>query len=185
MTKLAGLTLLFFTQNVLSAELFIPADVVATTSETSRDKTGNQTVYRATVFSGGEEGSVALGLEKFVPNEYGSPAKVIFQKKFSVPALQGFKTFIDKIAKKSTEATYGCCNIQNLVWTNDKRIGFDIKFSDPIFKRGFTEREGKKVDTAQYLHTEVSSFRCQSTSLDGAEPKVSCEKTATEKVVAQ
>lgn len=166
MKKQIFLVLFVIVSFKLSAKsLYLDPNVLEVVSQTKHNSVGPNTNFRATVFYGGEEGAVQIGVEKFQIGEYGSPDKILLQKKWVTSSLDGFKDLIDKIMKKSVEATYGCCRPSNLKWSKDHSLEFKLKYEDRIFNRGFDTVDGKKVDTAQYSHTEISTFQCSTSSL--------------------
>lgn len=178
-----GFVYLTWLNHSFARELFLSPDIVEVLSSSQHDPTSGNVVYRATVFSGGSEGAVSIGVEKFQRGEYGSPDKIILQEKMVTSNIEGFKELIDKIATKSVEATYGCCPPKNLKWSKGNTLEFDLKYENRIFDRGFTMNNDKKVDTAQYSHTEITTFNCRTASLSVSKKlKAKCKRANFEKV---
>jgi len=137
----------------LAAEtsLQLPADISFVTSKDGPydAKYGNSVRHRMTVKNSlGGEGSQQILFEKFAPGQQGSPDKVIFKKELDVTALPKVKEFADEIAKKSIEATYGCCGIKDVNWN-----GYQVRFK--------VQRDSK-------------SFACETTEFADEKFKVTC-----------
>lgn len=80
-------------------------------------KYSNQTRERFIVgYALGSETSQKITIESFAPGKTVTPDKVISKYQFLVSNLPVIKAYISKVAKKSQEATYGCCNISNIEW---------------------------------------------------------------------
>ncbi|MBT4790932.1 MAG: hypothetical protein HON90_05125 [Halobacteriovoraceae bacterium] len=155
-------------QYTLASTLFLPSHIMEVVTDSQYNSTGVDTIYRAIVFSDGKEGAVSIGIEKYQRGEYGSPDKVLIQKKLITSNIKGFRKLIGTIAKTSVEATYGCCRPTALKWTKNNVLEFSLKYEKRVFDRGFDVVDGKKVAIAQYSHTEVSTFNCSTASLSTA-----------------
>ena len=115
-------------------------------------KYSNAVRYRISIKNSlGGEGSQQILFEKFAPGRYGSPDKIIFQKEIAVTSLPKVKEMVDDIAKKSVEATYGCCRVKDVTW-NEYQVRFKV------------QRDSK-------------SFACETTEFSDEKFKVTCNST--------
>lgn len=126
--------------------LEIPASVSSVISKDGpyEAKYSNAVRYRMSVKNSlGGEGSQNLVFEKFAPGKYGSPDQTIFSKEIAVTDLPTVKEFVADIAKKSVEATYGCCGVEDAKW-DDYKIKFKVRREKKSFACETTEfAEGK------------------------------------------
>jgi hypothetical protein len=132
--------------------LLLPADISFVTSKDGsyEAKYGNAVRYRMSVKNSlGGEGSQQILFEKFAPGIYGSPDKIIFQKEIAVTSLPKIKEFVADIAKKSAEATYGCCGVKDVSW-NEYQVRFKVQ-------------------------RETKSFACETTDFVDEKFKVTCK----------
>ncbi len=91
----------------------------------------------------GGEGPQRIVFEKFAPGHYGSADKIIFQNDIEITSLPKVKEFADEIAKKSVEATYGCCSVKDVTW-NDYQVRFKIQREKKSFTCETTEFADEK-----------------------------------------
>ncbi|WP_413289219.1 hypothetical protein [Bdellovibrio sp. HCB337] len=133
--------------------LYLPESISFVTSKDGpyEAKYSNAVRYRMTVNNPvGGEGSQKIIFEKFASGRYGTPDKIIFKKEVVVTDLPKIKEFVDNIAKKSVEATYGCCGVSNVSWSE-----YQVKFQ--------VQRENK-------------SFACETTEFTDGKFKVTCKE---------
>ncbi|MCB9027236.1 MAG: hypothetical protein H6625_13020 [Bdellovibrionaceae bacterium] len=162
--KLLLLVLLFSIQ-VLAKPLTIPDSIVQVkTKMTSSPTTGNIS-YRAVIISEGSEGGYRLILEKFKAGEEGAETSVLMTYQTTINKISGFEEFLKKIAAKSMEATYGCCEPVNVMWNNNNELHFDLFYK---------QRDYKKSNSTK--NEIVHHFHCESSSLDQYKVDLKCIK---------
>ena len=108
--------------------LDLPPDISMVVSKDSPydSKYSNAVRYRASIRNSlGSESSQRILFERFAPGKYGASDQVLLKKEIVVSSLPRVKEFIAELAKTSIEATYGCCDIKDLIW-KDYQVHFKV-----------------------------------------------------------
>lgn len=139
--------------NVFAQTLSLPTDVAQVVSSDGayEAKYSNATRNRFIVkHSLGGEGVTSIQIEKYAPGREGLEDKIIQSKSYNIPDLPKVKAYVDNVAKKSVEATYGCCSVSNIKWA-DSAWTFDVK-------------------------KDKKSFNCKVSDIESKDPKVTCRE---------
>ena len=139
-------------------KLKLAPSIVGVVTKPFKSSSNSWVYYRAIVESEGAEGGFILHLEKFKKGEEGAPHELLISLKQYISDIKGFKKLIDRIGKKSLEAVYGCCNPQNLKWTEVNELHFDLVYTERVFK--------KNGPGVSFSHNITHNFACRSSSLD-------------------
>ena len=109
------------------------------TQDDIKSGTRHRVIFRSQL---GAEGYQLLQLEKFIIGKYGNPDKVLFSKETFISDLPTIKEYIVELSKKSTEATFGCCDLKDLVW-NEAKLSFKVVHGEKQFSCNTSELDPK------------------------------------------